>query len=179
MNSQCCSAAIECAPNGQPKCIACGQWSKRHVDSAVIMARIRERCDTDASGCWVWRGSKNPAGYGVIGVDVRKHLVHRLSFTASKGDIGNGNTIDHTCRNKPCANPEHLESVTLQENLRRGVEARGGLITHCKRGHEYTTANTYINGKRDRICRECNRIRAAKRYAERPINGHPADHRTV
>ena len=165
MNSQCCGAAIEYAPNGQPKCIACGQWSKRPVDSEAVMARIRAGCDINTNGCWVWRGSKNPAGYGVIGVDGKKHLVHRVSFTASKGDIGDGNTIDHTCRNKPCANPDHLESVTLQENLRRGVEARGGLITHCKHGHEYTEANTYRNGKGERICRTCNRIRAQRKYS--------------
>ena len=168
MSSQCCGAASIAAPNGQPKCIACGRWSKRLVDSEAIMARIRARCDVDVSGCWVWRGPKNPAGYGVIGVHGKKHLVHRLSFALSKHSV-DGRSIDHLCRNRSCSNPEHLEPVTIQENNRRGLEARGGPVTHCKHGHEYTPANTYINGKQDRLCRECNRNRAARRYATKSI----------
>lgn len=42
---------------------------------------------------------------------------------------------------------------------------RAHLPTHCKRGHPFTPANTYLNSKGHRICRACRalRMRAARR----------------
>jgi hypothetical protein len=41
--------------------------------------------------------------------------------------------------------------------------------THCKKGHEFTPENSYINPKGDRVCRECKRLRNqgnVDRYAQ-------------
>jgi hypothetical protein len=39
-----------------------------------------------------------------------------------------------------------------------------GLRTHCKRGHEFTPANTYIGKSGSRFCRTCARITGRERY---------------
>ncbi|MDO8389701.1 MAG: HNH endonuclease signature motif containing protein [Actinomycetota bacterium] len=44
---------------------------------------------------------------------------HRFAYAAFVGDIPEGMEIDHTCRDRGCVNPEHLELVTRQVNLSR------------------------------------------------------------
>jgi hypothetical protein len=43
-------------------------------------------------------------------------LAHRISYTLYTGQINNGLIIRHTCKNKLCVNPEHLQTGTLKEN---------------------------------------------------------------
>lgn len=99
-------------------------------------------------------------GYGVIGIDGKNVYAHRFSYEQSKGPIPPGLVIDHLCRVHHCVNPDHLEAVTTQENIRRGEAAarlkeRAGAITHCPMGHAYDDVNTYKNnGKRN--CKQCN-----------------------
>jgi hypothetical protein len=88
-------------------------------------------------------------------------------------------TIDHLCQNTLCVRPDHLEAVTMRENLLRsnafsGVNARK---TVCLRGHAYDEANTYRNKKGQRSCRICNRTmqlqrKEAKRLARIVDDGH-------
>jgi group I intron endonuclease len=54
------------------------------------------------------------------------------------------------------------------------VRARAAKITHCPHGHLYDEANTYINAKGNRICRECNRLRVAGVYASETPEGREA-----
>lgn len=120
--------------------------------------------------CWLWLGCTNSRGYGCWGVQGVSHLVHRVAYEALVGPIPEGLTIDHLCRVKTCVNPDHLEPVTIRENVTRGAAARRP--THCPKGHEYTPENTYTkrrsNGWINRCCKECTRIaqRARRRLGE-------------
>lgn len=103
----------------------------------------------DVDGCWVWQRGRTKNGYGrAAGV-----YTHRLAYELAHGPIPDGTEIDHLCRVRACCNPAHLEAVTHAENVARGARA---MATHCKRGHEYTLANTRLvpNG---RACRACHR----------------------
>ena len=71
------------------------------------------------SGCWAWRRAKNSKGYGCFAIDGRVQLVHRIAYAALVGLIPDGLTIDHLCHERTCVRPEHLEVVTLRENVRR------------------------------------------------------------
>lgn len=112
---------------------------------------------TVTSGCWKWTGSRNPSGYGLLGVvgaSGRQTTMgaHRVAYELLVGPIPDGLEIDHLCRVRHCVNPAHLEPVTRQENMRRGSKANQ---THCKRGHALAGANMYKRSNGTRACRAC------------------------
>lgn len=118
--------------------------------------------NVDAGGvCWEWTGSLTPKGYGTFMAKGRKaYRAHRYAWIILVGEIPQAMTIDHICKNKRCVNPDHFELVTAEENTRRGgsASALNARKTHCKRGHEFTPENTYVQynkGKAGRRCREC------------------------
>lgn len=137
-------------------------------------------------GCWVWMRGLNEKGYGRIDVSLdggyASRRCHRVAYEAIVGPVPDGLVLDHLCRNRACWNPSHLEPVTSEENLARGApnklptpeaarlgRERSSAVrkarTHCKHGHEYTKENTRRD-RRDgsRVCRECQRIAALRRY---------------
>lgn len=101
------------------------------------------------TNCMQWEGKVNGDGYGQFGErlpDGRWTTVkaHRRAWEAFFGPIPTGLTIDHDCNNHGCINPDHMEVVTLAENIRRrdlrnpgysrgtpeSLAARGRMGTH-------------------------------------------------
>lgn len=113
--------------------------------------------------CWNWKGKTN-RGYGMLWVGKGKSIMpHIFSYRLHKGEIPKGLQIDHLCRNRKCMNPEHLEAVTLKENVLRGngLSAINSRKTHCKYGHIFDVNNT-LNYRGQRHCRKCKRDRQVK-----------------
>ena len=131
--------------------------------------RIAPRLARNESGCWVWTGASMSNGYGVVQLanPRRVGLVHRVVYEHHRGLIPAGLEIDHVCRVRLCANPDHLRAVTRREN----TLAAGSLAvakahadkTHCKNGHEFTAENTYLWKGKYRICRACSAARQCAR----------------
>jgi hypothetical protein len=71
-------------------------------------------------------------------------MAHRWAYESEVGPIPIGLTLDHLCKVRRCVRPDHLEAVTLQENLLRGLtfQASNAAKTRCPRGHPYTAQNT-------------------------------------
>lgn len=135
-----------------------GEWRERLAEDSCLVGR-----------CWRWACRINKTGYGIVGYGRKyEQLAHRLSYRLFIGEIPEGYTIDHLCRNRDCVNPEHLEAVTLRENILRGdgMAARRARQTHCRHGHEYTPENTYVYSNGRRECRACRTIRRRHRYLE-------------
>lgn len=111
--------------------------------------------------CWLWNASKvtskSGLSYGEIWTGDRKQLAHRVSWKMANGSIPEGLTLDHLCRNTLCVRPDHLEVVSLKENILRGNgwAGRNARITHCPRGHVYA-GNNIKPHLRGRSCRSCN-----------------------
>lgn len=120
--------------------------------------------------CWPWTACLNDYGYGLIRVNNQRLLAHRLIYTLLVGPIPEGATVDHTCHNddpscpgglaclhRRCENPGHLEAVATGVNVLRGggLTAVNARKTHCKRGHEFTPANTFRPPSGGRKCKAC------------------------
>lgn len=140
----------------------------RHFTSeqqvAAFWAKV-DPCRTD--GCWFWTASRNKLGYGrFYAYGVKSHAAHRYAHELLVGPIPDGLEINHVCRQPSCVNPQHLEAVTHQVNMRlgftgvpSGVQQRAK--TMCPYGHYYSAANTYVNPRGERQCRTCVRTRVA------------------
>lgn len=130
------------------------------------------RVDADAD-CWMWMGALDQDGYGSYTHGGRKWRAHRFAFEDLRSSIPFGLQLDHLCRTRSCVNPDHLEPVTLAENLRRGI---GGCRKdgRCKHGHLLDAENTLHHRRKtgaiSKVCRTCwtgyfRKYRAQKRAA--------------
>ena len=110
--------------------------------------------------CWPWQGSQTNGGYGHFSVLDKEVMAHRWAYEEEVGPIPDGLTLDHLCRTRLCVNFRHLEPVTGKVNILRGNSpaAQNARKTHCKRGHGFTPANTYVWRGGERKCRECMRL---------------------
>ena len=122
------------------------------------------------NGCWLWMGSRTSNGYGRIkpeGGGSTNLVAHRFSFSLVHGEIPPEMDLDHLCRNPPCVNPDHLEVVTTQMNLLRGIgfPAVHARKTHCPQGHPYDLLNTRIARGR-RYCRICDKLAHRRKYQQ-------------
>ena len=125
-----------------------------------IWERIERRV-TKTDACWLWTGKTNRDGYGMYAWRPDTYLVHRVAYQALVGDIPDGKELDHLCRVRNCCNPQHLEPVTHEENVKRGDSpwAKKARQTHCKRGHEFTPDNIFRKSNGTRECLTCKRNR--------------------
>lgn len=131
------------------------------------MDRFQRKVTVETGGCHLWTGSL-VMGYGRFRINGETVGAHRWIYEQTIGPIPEGMSIDHLCHNsdlsctdadecrhRRCVNPDHLEAVPIGENVARGGNGRK---THCKRGHEFTPENTYVQPSNGgRLCRICRR----------------------
>jgi hypothetical protein len=72
-------------------------------------------------GCWIWVG-RLIKGYGTFSVGGKQVYAHRYFYEFVHGPVPPGLELDHTCTNKACVRPHHLEAVTHAENMRRAAD---------------------------------------------------------
>lgn len=130
---------------------------------------------TDA--CWLWRGTVKSQGYGMFAVGRKNWAAHRYAYTRFTGAIPTGFDVHHVCLNILCVRPDHLLAVDRSKHKKTFHPGTvpppvigTGHRTHCIRGHEFTSENTYfsangsLNGHRS--CKICARmLREARQKA--------------
>jgi len=128
---------------------ACAGAAWRAATFERFMARV-----TITPTCWLWTGATDKFGYGRVGVARKIVLTHRYSYEMHRGPIPVGLVLDHLCRTPRCVNPDHLEPVTLRENIERSPLLPR---THCPRGHVLDESNLDPDRLRRglRLCRIC------------------------
>jgi len=108
--------------------------------------------------CWHWAGRIVPSGYGSFRSGGHLLTAHRVAYTLSTGPIPDGLSLDHLCRNRACVNPAHLEPVSNQENVRRGLRSALHVpASTCTKGHSIEGDNAMPTKNGYPRCRQCNR----------------------
>lgn len=127
------SSSLPCSFNGcvnsqQAKGLCGAHWRQQNLGKPLaklknqesILERIMSQVEkTDY--CWNWTGRTSGKNhrYGQISLGGRQTMVHRIVFEELVRPLEAGETLDHTCRNKLCCNPTHLEAIPLRENVKR------------------------------------------------------------
>lgn len=116
-----------------------------------------------ASGCWEWQGSAGSHGYGDLRCEGQHWLVHRFVYTCLKGEIPQGLVIWHSCDNRKCCNPSHLNLGTHQQNiLDKEMKGRGnggaanGQAKLTKDQVEYIRTKSIQGSSQSSLAREFN-----------------------
>ncbi len=125
--------------------------------------RFRKKYRVGEKDCWNWNNYLDRDGYGQFWFNGSNVRAHRFLFELKNGKIKKGLVIDHLCRNRACVNPDHLEAVKNEINLKRGNIDHNKHKTECPRGHKYDEVNTYWYQER-RQCNSCRRKRALAVY---------------
>lgn len=126
-----------------------------------VFERIEEKISPEPnSGCWLWTGAVNPAGYAKIHVKSGTAYAHRILYGQKFGPVPYGLELDHLCRVRCCVNPDHLEPVTHRENVHRGVGPAVQKMqqTRCIHGHELSFKYDKKYLRNFRFCKTCHRV---------------------
>lgn len=104
----------------------------------TLEERLRARLDKNGpvpphrpelGPCEVWTGAVNNRGYGVISIDGKLHLTHRVSYAIAHRPIPADVKILHHCDNPPCARRSHLFEGSQLDNVRDSI-AKGRFAPH-------------------------------------------------
>ena len=89
----------------------------RGTPARPLPERLTERI-AFGSDCWRWTGTLAPTGYGCLSVQPGHRLVlaHRAVYELLVGPIPDGLVLHHTCGNRVCVRPDHLQPVTRSEH---------------------------------------------------------------
>jgi hypothetical protein len=77
----------------------------------------------DVTDCWVWQGGKNNINYGMMRDGKKMRSIHRVSYEEHNDTkIPYGKVVMHSCDNKLCGNPAHLNLGTHKDNSQDMVQ---------------------------------------------------------
>lgn len=95
----------------------------------AIMDKIVRRLRVDPqTGCHLWTGPTSGTrgrgrNYPRMSLDGQTVAVHIVVYCHYYGYLPSKRQVDHTCRNRLCCNPAHLEGVTHLQNQKRRRKA--------------------------------------------------------
>lgn len=149
-------------------------WQETRFWRTVVLcehatSRIGEHYTDCAVCCWVWRGARNPRGYGrmryVLGHGEETYAYRVAWFFAHAcQNPGHGVEVIHGCGNASCCNPSHLEAAVHARNM--GDMAQRGRAAAVARGRHGGARPRKLTWEKVEEIRE---LAATHRYTQREI----------
>jgi len=127
---------------------------------APVAVRILRRVVPLDSGCWAYDGRHGNGRPVITRGDGKGLSVYRELYQTFIERIPEGYEIHHTCLQRWCVNPTHLQPVPAAKHVHEYHDS-----FRCGKGHEYD----YVSKAGKRICRICRRDRM-RRQARPPIS---------
>lgn len=121
--------------------------------------RFASKIELLPNGCHGWKGGEYGKGYSLFTIDGENYRAHRVIYVWTYGEPNCD--IHHTCGDRRCVNPDHLEVAASGQPHHRGSSPN-----FCAHGHEFTPENTYVNPRGERQCRKCMRAATGRYYDE-------------
>ncbi|MBH5146058.1 HNH endonuclease [Rhodococcus erythropolis] len=88
------------------------------------LAEVKAYATVTDSGCWEWPKLDRKGYPRNITLATASEPAHRAVLTAVLGRPLGAEAAHHTCANRACVNPDHLQPVTAAENTAEMLERR-------------------------------------------------------
>lgn len=124
---------------------------RRHFNCKPVKYRVED-------GCWICISHTISAGYPRIKHQGEFYTLHRFIYQQKVDDEIDGFVIMHSCDNKKCINPDHLQKGTNSQNMKdafaRGlvnIDDRKGENARCVKLDDQQVIEIRNLGDRDDI----------------------------
>ena len=92
-----------------------------------LVVRFVAKIQPAENGCYEWIGGRHPAGYGYFSISGKLLLAHRVSYILFVDpNLSDNMVVHHTCENKRCVNPKHLEKIGKKAHAKLHFRKRRG-----------------------------------------------------
>jgi hypothetical protein len=97
----------------------------QQIKIEMLKLRLVAKRRIDPKGCWIWTGSTDGDGLGLIKVCGVRVIVHRLALALWKGLVLNRNQLALlTCGTDHCFHPEHREILSRAQRRQAAAKEK-------------------------------------------------------
>ena len=123
---------------------------KNYLNNKDLNTRFWDKVEKKESDeCWNWIAGTQSKGYGSFGVGNGKtDLAHRVAFELATCINPDRLCVMHTCDNRLCCNPNHLQLGTIADN-NKDMKNKGRQAKGMKNGRSVLTPNNIVSMRSD------------------------------